>query len=145
MDSHPSSADTAGAVIDAFYDAIAAGDIAAARDCCDVEALFWHSFDGRVLTLEQISGDWAQLVEHFPQRAFVDRRRAATAEGFIQQHMMVARTNAGDGMAWAACMVIRLRRGQILRLDEYIDPAGLRFAGEPPTVTPGLPPPRGAE
>jgi ketosteroid isomerase-like protein len=128
-----------GAVVDAFFDAISRADIPAARACCTPDAIFWHSFDGVPMDLDTISRDWAALAEAFPERAFVDARRSPTPDGFVQQHMMTARSASGERMAWAICMVIRLREGRISRLDEYIDRAGLAIDWDHP-VTPGLPP-----
>jgi ketosteroid isomerase-like protein len=44
-------------------------------------------------------------------------------DGFLQQHVLEA--TLPDGTAWAmdACVVVRMKDGLIVRLDEYIDSA----------------------
>jgi ketosteroid isomerase-like protein len=132
------------AVIDRMYDALARGDVAAARACCTPDAVVWHSFDRIALTLDETVRGWEQLIAGFSERGFADVRRTPTPDGWMVRQLMIGRTAAGVRLAWPLCAVITLRDGLIARLDEYIDRAGSYVLADdaPPLAdltTPGLP------
>ena len=128
-----------GAVIDRMFAALSAGDLAAAAECFTSDARLWHSFDCVAHDLAGVMGEWQGLVANFRYRDFVDVRRQPTPGGFVQQHVMIGTTASGVRKAWPVCIVVRIERGLIARLDEYIDRAGVF---EPPVDeqlrTPGL-------
>ena len=130
----------AGTVIDRLFGALGGGDIDAAVACFAPDGTVWHSFDCVVHDRDSMARDWAGFVGAFPERAFADARRQATADGCVQQHLMVGRTATGVRKAWPVCVVVRVDRdGLIVRLDEYIDRAGaFTLADDAPAVTPGL-------
>jgi len=128
-----------GTVIDRFYAGLASGDLDAALACTTPDMRTWHCFDGIVQDREQCLVGWRSMVENLPERAFVDVRRHAIPGGFVQQHMMAAKTSAGTIMAWPVCMLIWLENGLIARIDEYIDRAGrFTMADLHAATTPGL-------
>lgn len=131
----------AGAALDRMFGALSAGDVAAAAACFTPDARIWHGFDAVSHDLASIARDWTGFIAAFPERRFIDVRRQATAEGCVQQHLMVARLASGARKAWPVCVVVRMGEGgAIARLDEYIDRAGTIAlpddAGDP--VTPGM-------
>lgn len=127
-------------VIERFYRALVAGDLAGMRACCTADAVFWHSFDGTVQTLDEACQGWEALFEGFAERRVSDATRLPIPGGVLERHLFKASTRAGEWKAWAVCNIIILQEGLIARLDEYIDRAGL---GSPPVDdrTPGLPAP----
>jgi ketosteroid isomerase-like protein len=128
-----------GAIVDRLYDALAAGNLPAARDCLTPDALIWHSFDRVVHDVASIEGDWQKLVSRFTERSFVDVRRQATETGLVQQHVMVVTATNGERMAWPACILVRFKDGRISRIDEYIDLANYFVPeGNGPVTAPGL-------
>lgn len=133
------AASDGGAVIDALFDALSAGDLEAASACFTPGGVVWHSFDrveqGRAAMVE----GWRGLIAGFPERSFPDVWRAPIPGGFVQRHLMVGRTAAGARFAWPVCIFVTLERGRIARLDEYIDRAGKFEVGDGTPVTPGLP------
>jgi ketosteroid isomerase-like protein len=128
-----------GAPIDALYAALSRGDLAAARASCTEDVRFWHCFDRIEQDLDQAVRGWEQFVAAFPEREFVDVRRTATAHGFLQQHLMIARRQNDARMAWPICIVVEVRDGRIARLDEYMDRAGSYTVVDDDVRTPGLP------
>lgn len=49
-----------------------------------------------------------------------------SVSGFVQQHVLYATGHAGQSIALRVCIVIRVdTSGQINRIDEYFDPAGI--------------------
>lgn len=132
-------ADQSGAIIDTLFGALGSGDLDTALACLGPNATVWHSFDGISMDREAARAGWQDLVAGFPERAFVDVRRQAIPGGFVQQHMMAARTPAGNLIAWPVCVIVRVENGLISRIEEYIDRAG-RFAVDDlrGAKTPGL-------
>jgi ketosteroid isomerase-like protein len=127
------------AAIDAFFAALSRGDIAAARTCCTEDVRIWHGFDRLEQDLDQAAEGWTRFIATFPERDFVDVRRSATSNGYVQQHLMVASTPGGPRLAWPVCVLVRVRDGRIARLDEYMDRAGSYRVVDDKPRTPGLP------
>ena len=132
-------ADSQGAVVDRFYGGLASGNLDESLACLAPEARIWHCFDGIAQDRKCSFAGWQDLVANFPSRAFVDIRRHAVAGGFVQQMMMTVRTASGESVGWPICVVIMLKDGLIVRIDEYIDRAG-RFdvTNACAEATPGL-------
>jgi ketosteroid isomerase-like protein len=135
-----SGSQDAGAALDELYAGLSRGDIAAAQSCCTEDVRIWHSFDRTEIDLAEAKRGWEQFVAAFPERDFVDVRRTPIADGFVQQHLMVARTQAGARLAWPICIVVRMREERIARLDEYMDRASSYPVEDEHPKTPGLPP-----
>lgn len=133
------AAETA-AVIDRMYDALARGDVDAARACVTDDLVVWHSFDQVAVGLDDVVTGWEQLVSGFPERSFVDVRRSPVPGGWVQRHTMVATAASGARVAWPLCLFVTLRDGLVARVDEYIDRAGRYEPAAGGTGTPGLPP-----
>ncbi len=127
-----------GAAIDKLLAALTAGDIEAARACCTEDVVVWHSFDQIPQNIEEAAQGWEQFFAGFPERLFVDARRAPIPNGFVQQHLMVGTTASGVRRAWPVCVMVRLRDGLISRFDEYIDRSGSYTVTDGSLVTRGL-------
>jgi ketosteroid isomerase-like protein len=128
-----------GEIIDRMYGALANRDLNGAMACLAPDARIWHCFDGIAQDRGAILAGWTALLAGFPEFAFVDVRRQATADGFVQQQMMTGRTPSGALVAWAICLVVRLEDGLVARVAEYIDRAGRYSVADLHTVTtPGL-------
>ncbi|SEO82473.1 nuclear transport factor 2 family protein [Trujillonella endophytica] len=128
------------AVVDRMYDALARGDVAAARACVTDDVVVWHSFDQVPVGHAELLTAWEQLIGGFAERSFVDVRRSPVPGGWVQRHTMVCTTASGDRVAWPLCMFFTLRDGLVCRMDEYIDRAGRYTPDAHATTTPGLPP-----
>lgn len=113
-------------IADRFVSAIERGDIAAVRACYAPDAKLWHNTDN----IEQSVDDNMRVLEWYvrtlPDRRYRVLRREALDDGFLQQHVLEA--TLPDGTAWsmAACVVVRIEAGKIVRLDEYLDSAAGR-------------------
>lgn len=113
------------AEIEAFaadlIDAIQAGDGTRMRSFYAPEAKLWHNTD----RIEQSIDDNIRVLEWFvrtlPDRKYTVLRREALSDGFVQQHVLSA--TLPDGTPWDmdACVVVKIRDGKIVRLDEYLD------------------------
>jgi ketosteroid isomerase-like protein len=125
-------------VIDRLFDALSAGDLETARECLTPNVRLWHSFDQVAMDREAAMGGFADFISNFAARSFVDVRRHAIEGGFVQQHLMTATRHSGEVLAWPVCIVVQIDDDRIVRLDEYIDRAGI-FTPRPGAVsTPGF-------
>lgn len=107
----------------ALFNAIEAGDVDAVRDLYAPDAVIWHSTDGVEQTAEDNLRTLAWMAAALPDCRYTAVRRAATADGFVQQHVLVATNRAGDVVEVPACIVTKVAGGVITRLDEYLDSA----------------------
>jgi len=106
-----------------FVAAIQAGDADVVRASYAPDAKIWHSHNGVEQTVDQNMKSLAWFVRNLPDRRYRVLRVEPLSDGFMQQHVLEA--TLPDGTAWAmdACVVVRMKRGLITRVDEYIDSA----------------------
>jgi uncharacterized protein len=106
-----------------FVGAIQAGDADAVRACYAPDAKIWHNNDGLEQSVDQNLRVLRWFMRTLPDRHYRVLRVEALPDGFMQQHVLEA--TLVDGTAWAmdACVVVRMKDGLIVRLDEYIDSA----------------------
>ena len=106
-----------------FVDAIEAGDPDTVRAFYAPDAKLWHNHDGIEQTVDQNMKVLAWFVKTLPHRHYRVLRREALPDGFVQQHVLEA--TLPDGKPWKldACVVVRVKDGRIVRLDEYLDSA----------------------
>lgn len=109
-----------------FFGAIEAGDIERVRSLYSADAVIWHNDDGVEQSVDDNLRVLRWLCRHLHERRYEIVRRDALADGFLQQHVLRGRTDAGQPFAMAACIVCTVTAGRIRRLDEYLDPAAAR-------------------
>ena len=111
---------------DRFFAAIEAGDVDVLRQLYDPGVEIWHNTDGVVQRLDDNLATLAWMGRNLPDLRYTEVRRTATAEGFVQQHVLVATNRAGRRIEVPACIVTRVGDdGRITRLDEYLDSAAV--------------------
>ena len=119
------------AVADRLFAAIEAGDLDAVRDVYAPGAAIWHNTDGIAQSRDENLRTLAWVVGNLRDRSYDDVRRSATADGFVQQHVMRATRTDGERVEIPACIVCTVADGHITRLDEYIDSAHVaRLVGQ---------------
>jgi ketosteroid isomerase-like protein len=106
-----------------FFDALEAGDIETLREIYAPDAVVWHNDD----LLEQSVDDNLKVLQG-PHRAVSGLRydivrRAAVADGVIQQHVQRGRLPNGAEVELHAAMYLQVRNGHITRIEEYLDSA----------------------
>lgn len=111
--------------LDRFYRALGSGDLAAARACFSPHGQLWHGYDAKLLSIEEAVTGWEQVIAASTRSAISDIRRTPTPDGFVQRHAWTMVTKSGKAMSWAVCVFAVIENDQILRLDEYIDRAGV--------------------
>ncbi len=111
-------------VIDRLFGALENGDITAVSGCFATDGGLWHCFDRVVMTAQEVEKSFEAMILNFSERKITDVNRQPTETGFVQQHLMTFTSHDGQSKAWPVCIVVVVKEGLILRLDEYIDRAG---------------------
>ena len=121
-----------------LFGALANRDLDAAAAALAPDAVIWHNFDGIANDRATTLAGFADLFKAFAEIGFHDVRRQATPTGFVQQHVLSAKTADGRAMAWPICVVVRVENGLIARVDDYIARAASYVPGEGAVTTPGF-------
>ncbi|HEX3407854.1 MAG TPA: nuclear transport factor 2 family protein [Caulobacteraceae bacterium] len=109
-----------------FFACIETGDVDGLVACYAPGAEIWHNTDGQLQGPEDNRVTLNGLVRYFADRVYDERRLDVFPGGFVQQHVLRAtRLRDGATVALAACLVCRVKDGQITRLDEYFDSAAV--------------------
>ena len=106
-----------------FLGAIESGDAAVVRACYAPDALIWHNNDDVEQTVDRNMRTLDWFMRKLPDRHYRVLRREALKDGFLQQHVLEATLPDGTKWKMAACVVVKIRDGLIVRLDEYLDSA----------------------
>lgn len=106
-----------------FVGYVQAGDGEAMRSCYAPDAKIWHNTDNVEQTIDDNIKVLNWFVQTLPDRNYRVLRREPLKDGFVQQHILEA--TLPDGTPWKmdACVVVRMKDGLIVRLDEYLDSA----------------------
>jgi len=112
-------------VAERLFAAITAGDIDAVRDVYASDAVIWHNYDGVSQTVEENLRVLTWVTRTLTALRYESVRRRATADGFVQQHVMRGTTASGQVLELPACIVCTVSGDRIARLDEYFDSAHL--------------------
>ncbi len=113
------------ALAERLFKAIEAGDIEAVKEIYTPDAQIWHNTDNLVQSPADNARTLAWITTNLREMAYTQVRRAATDDGFVQQHVLVLTNRAGQRVEVPACIVVRVADGHITRLDEYLDSAVL--------------------
>ena len=108
-----------------LFKAIEAGDIDGVREIYAPDAEIWHNTDDGVQSRDENLRTLTWITTNLGDMAYTQVRRAATEDGFVQQHVLTLTNRAGQHVEVPACIVVRIADGRITRLDEYIDSAVL--------------------
>ena len=112
-------------IADRLIRAIEAGNAEGVRAVYADDARIWHNFDNVEQTVDENLATLEWLVAKLPERHYEIVRREALPDGFLQQHVLHGKTRAGVEISSPACIVCRVERDRIQRLDEYLDTAGI--------------------
>jgi uncharacterized protein len=106
-----------------FLGAIESGDVATVRACYAPDAAIWHNNDDREQDVDRNLRSLEWFMRKLPDRHYRVVRREALKDGFLQQHVLEATLPDGTKWKMPACVVVKVRDGLIVRLDEYLDSA----------------------
>ena len=116
------------AIADQFFSAIENGDLNTVEALYADDVVIWHSnraIDERATG--QSKSENLQLLRYVCDLIeglnyeILDRQLTET--GFVQQHIFRGRSKAGHEVALPVAIIIAVKDGKIVRIDEYMDPA----------------------
>ncbi|MEO8606190.1 MAG: nuclear transport factor 2 family protein [bacterium] len=108
------------AIAERLFAAIVAGDIDAVRALYAPDVRVWHNYDGIEQTGAENLRVLGWVASHIKDLHYEQVRRQATADGFVQQHVLRGTVGA-VAVAIPACLIGTIRAGKIARIDEYLD------------------------
>lgn len=115
-------------IAERFFSAIERGDIEAVKAIYVPGARIWHSHDLKEQSVEENLRVLAWMSRTLPHRRYRVHRRVAFPGGFLQQHTLEALTASGP-FTMPACIIVEVRDGRIVRLEEYLDSARVAELG----------------
>jgi uncharacterized protein len=111
---------------DRLIAAIQSRDVDAIRnDIYAPDVRIWHNTDEQEQTLDENVRVLKWIGRNVTDLRYEDVRRQITANGFVQQHALCGTTVGGVELRIAACLVVGVADGRIVRIDEYVDSAAL--------------------
>ena len=114
------------ALADRMFAAIEAGDLDAVRETYDPDIVVWANFDDRSQDLERSLRVLGWLCSKLADRRYEVKRRDVIPGGFLQEHVLHGTAPDGSTVAMPACIVASVEAGLITRINEYLDPVGVR-------------------
>ena len=106
----------------ALFTAIEGKDPGAVEDlyCDDVQV--WHNFSNTSQSKSENIQVLTALCENVPEIHYDIVERLTLDDGRIfQRHTLRAMTESGEEVLIPACMLLEVRDGRIVRIDEYLD------------------------
>ena len=104
---------------------IEAGDVRGVDALYHDDAIVWRNIDNRELVKKQMLKVIEYLATQVTELRYEDVRVQATEAGYVQQHTLRCVTSSGTPVEARACLVVTVRNGKVLRLDEYLDSAAM--------------------
>ncbi|KXS12143.1 hypothetical protein M427DRAFT_147297 [Gonapodya prolifera JEL478] len=122
------SSDKVLALAEKFVGAIAKGDVPAVRECYAPDAKIWHNTDLIFQSVDENIVTLLGMMKTTSSRAYTDvvvstfQRKDGT-RGFIQEHVLVAKSLSGPTLRLPACVICTVNADatRITQLREYMD------------------------
>jgi len=105
--------------------AIEAGDLDAVSALYRDDFVAWSNHDDREADKARSLRTLGWLCSRLSNRHYDVRRRLALPDGYLQEHVLRGTAPDGSPVAMPACLVATTADGQIVRINEYLDPAGV--------------------
>ncbi|KAJ3333519.1 hypothetical protein HDU93_008518 [Gonapodya sp. JEL0774] len=116
------------ALAEKFVGAITRGDVPAVRECYAPDAKIWHNTDLIFQSVDENVVTLLGLIKTTSSRAYNNRvvstfERKDGTRGFIQEHVLVAKSLSGPTLRLPACIICTVNSDatRITQLREYMD------------------------
>lgn len=116
---------------DRIFSAIESGDRDAVAGLWHDDIEVWHNFDRVTQTKDQNLATLEWMCARTERLDYADVRRVPTEDGFVQQHVLRLTFADGRTAEIPACVVVGVRDGRVIRIDEYLDSAQADAAFRP--------------
>jgi ketosteroid isomerase-like protein len=111
-----------------LFTAIEQGDAEAVAGCFADAAVVWHNMDHHDQPVAQTLGVLRWMARNVEGLRYDDVRLQATADGFVQQHVLRGTAPGDRTLELHACIVATVADGRITRIDEYLDTKAVETA-----------------
>jgi ketosteroid isomerase-like protein len=112
-------------IAERLFAALAAGDADAVRELC-APSFQGSQNHGPAMDLDALLAFSSAVLGVVRDFRYEQARRAATSDGFVEEHSVCGVLPDGSQLELAACVVGEVSDGRITRLREYIDSAAAR-------------------
>ena len=85
-----------------------------------------HNHDRRETTVDENLRVLGWMANKVTDKSYEDIRRQETDSGYVQQHVLKGTAPDGRSFEVVACLVVEVRAGRIVRLDEYLDSGAIQ-------------------
>ena len=109
------------AVAAQFIAALEACDLDAVRNLYASDARLWHNFDQQLQPVEDNIRTLQWLHGKLDDVQYEIVRLEPIPGGFFQQHVLRGTLSSGEPFAMPACAIVKVDRGKIVSLHEYLD------------------------
>lgn len=106
-----------------FMQALEACDLDAVRELYAADARLWHNFDQQLQSVEENIKTLQWIHGKLDDLKYEIVRVEPIPGGYYQQHVLRGKLANGKPFAMPACAIVKVRRGRIASLDEYLDSA----------------------
>ena len=113
-------------VVDAMFRALEAGDFDAYRLTVTTDTTVWTNFDGREQTFDQVLNTVTWLHGAVTDLQYDIVRRELIPGGVVQQHVLRGSAPDGTVLAMPATVWCTVTDGLVSRMEEYLDPRGVK-------------------
>lgn len=111
------------ALADRFMRAIERSDTAEIQACYAPDARIWHNNDGKEQGPEENLKVLRWVEKRLANRKYHVVARRVFTDGYVQQHRLTGTLPGGAAFSMPACLVVTVKGGRIVRLEEYLDSA----------------------
>jgi ketosteroid isomerase-like protein len=106
-----------------FMQALEACDLDAVREIYASDARLWHNFDQQLQSVEDNIKTLQWIHRKLDNLKYDIVRAEPIPGGYYQQHVLRGTLANGAPFAMPACAIVKVERGKIVALDEYLDSA----------------------
>jgi ketosteroid isomerase-like protein len=104
-----------------LFDALEAGDAAAAKALYAPGATLWNNVSQRDARAADVAAFLPVLAKRMPDRRYADRRVIPFEGGFCHRHRLTGTRRDGARVAAECCVLVSVEDGLITRMEEYLD------------------------
>lgn len=112
---------------DAFFAAVASGDIEAVADFYTDDVAVWHNWDGVEQSKAENLAVLGSISGRYESFEYIDARRTEVEGGFLRQHTIKASRDGKTALV-PAILRVYVDGGKIHRIEEYFDYGNLLAA-----------------
>jgi len=109
------------ALAERFIQILNRGDADGLREIYSTDARIWHNFSEELQSVEENVKTMLWVHRVLANLNYDIQRRELLPDGFMQQHILRGTLASGEAFAMPACAICKVKDGQIVALEEYLN------------------------